>query len=294
MVVFRVLVLCSALVVCNLLMLFLFSWCSGNTGAEGRGSSSSDWCWLLSDGAKAKRCCLAHWCYVAAAAVTVAAITFWGLSMFKTLRIACTHVHRFSFSCFSKEAADKDFFEVLSRLDVQEVHELCAMACVALQRDGGPSNLMLRQKEPWIQWILKGGMIKCPELYTASISPWCRDMRGSCSILLYWRIRFILRQYTTIFRCLILKLKDDAHQEPHTFCLAAFSLSACPTAARASCKTLFFTVPTIRSEYSSLEQSSTWSYPQCICVQKRGFRICIHETHWQTIITIWKKLCSQW
>lgn len=70
--------------------------------------------------------------------------------MFKTLRIACTHVHRFSFSCFSKEAADRDFFEVLARLDVQEVHELCAMACVALQRDGGPSNLMLRQKEPWI------------------------------------------------------------------------------------------------------------------------------------------------
>ena len=115
-------------------------------------------------------------------------------------------------------------------------------------------------------------MIECPELYTVSISPWCTDMRGSCSILLYWRIRFILRQYITIFRCLILKLKDDAHQEPHTFCLAAFSLSACPTAARASCKTLFFTVPTIRSEYSSLEQSSTWSYPHSAFVcKKEGF-----------------------
>lgn len=136
-------------------------------------------------------------------------------------------------------------------------------------------------------------MIECPELYTVSISPWCADMRGSCSILLYWRIRFILRRYTTIFRCLILKLKDDAHQEPHTFCLAAFSLSACPTAARASCKTLFFTVPTIRSEYSSLEQSSTWSYPHSAFVcKKEGFEyVSMKPIDWGLRI-LWA--CEHW
>lgn len=46
-----------------------------------------------------------------------------------------------------KEATDADFVEVISRLDLRNVHELCALACVTLQRDGGPSNLMLRQKD---------------------------------------------------------------------------------------------------------------------------------------------------
>jgi hypothetical protein len=51
-----------------------------------------------------------------------------------------------------KEATDADFFEVISKLDVRNVHELCALACVTLQRDGGPSNLMLQQGESCLKY----------------------------------------------------------------------------------------------------------------------------------------------
>ena len=54
-------------------------------------------------------------------------------------------------SVVPKEATDADFFEVISKLDVRNVHELCALACVTLQRDGGPSNLMLQQVESCLQ-----------------------------------------------------------------------------------------------------------------------------------------------
>ncbi|CAJ1401095.1 unnamed protein product [Effrenium voratum] len=48
---------------------------------------------------------------------------------------------------YREEPSDADFYQVLSRLDVECVHQLCILATITLQRDGGPSNLMLRQKE---------------------------------------------------------------------------------------------------------------------------------------------------
>ena len=45
-----------------------------------------------------------------------------------------------------QEPTDADFFSLVSCLDVQNVHRLCMLACITLQRDGGPSNLMVRQK----------------------------------------------------------------------------------------------------------------------------------------------------
>ncbi|CAE7279011.1 Ranbp2 [Symbiodinium necroappetens] len=45
-----------------------------------------------------------------------------------------------------QEPTDADFFRLVSCLDVQNIHRLCMLACITLQRDGGPSNLMVRQK----------------------------------------------------------------------------------------------------------------------------------------------------
>lgn len=42
-----------------------------------------------------------------------------------------------------EEPADEDFWELMRRLDGREVHELCAVSAVALNRDGGAGNLML-------------------------------------------------------------------------------------------------------------------------------------------------------
>ncbi|CAE7353171.1 unnamed protein product [Symbiodinium natans] len=47
-----------------------------------------------------------------------------------------------------QQPTDADFFKVVSNLDVQNVHRLCVCACITMQRDGGPSNLMLRQARP--------------------------------------------------------------------------------------------------------------------------------------------------
>ena len=45
-----------------------------------------------------------------------------------------------------KEPTDADFLGLISGLDLENVHRLCMLACITMQRDGGPSNLMLRQK----------------------------------------------------------------------------------------------------------------------------------------------------
>ena len=44
-----------------------------------------------------------------------------------------------------EEPSDEDFWELMRRLKGREVHELCAVSAVALNRDGGAGNLMLRE-----------------------------------------------------------------------------------------------------------------------------------------------------
>ena len=65
---------------------------------------------------------------------------------------SCFHILVSSVPVVPKEATDADFFEVISKLDVRNVHELCALACVTLQRDDGPSNLMLQQGESCLKY----------------------------------------------------------------------------------------------------------------------------------------------
>ena len=45
-----------------------------------------------------------------------------------------------------QQPKDADFFNLVSCLDVTSVQRLCMFACITMQRDGGPSNLMVRQK----------------------------------------------------------------------------------------------------------------------------------------------------